>query len=184
MVNKLASLSLLALLFVTGSPLFAQAQEAAAEAPSQELGDFGLLNAHQPLDGVLFGGQPEPGQLEAMARAGFKTVLDLRREVEERGFDEPGYVEELGLEYVSIPVGSETLQVKETYERFTEILENAERPILVHCASGNRVGALYYAWLLEQGEMTRDEALTEARRQGLRSDALAETVDQVFATEP
>ena len=167
------TLTTVLLLFVLAPVCLAQEAAPAADSPA----DFGLLNARFPMEEVLFGGQPDGGQLDAMARSGYKTVIDLRREIENRGFDEPAAVERLGLEYVAIPVGSETLQDTEIFETFLEVFEAAERPVLVHCASGNRVGALYYAWLVAREGMSREEALAEAQRQGLRSQALADAVD-------
>ncbi len=155
-----------------------------AQVAEPGVSGFGLLNAKTPSEDVLFGGQPDSGQIEAMARAGFRTVLDLRREEEPRGFDEARLVADAGLEYLALPVGSDTLQDPVTFERFFELYREAERPLLVHCASGNRVGALYYAYLVAEQGLEREEALDQARQQGLRSDALVVVVDQFLDSRP
>lgn len=170
-------------IFVGLLVLFAASFSLAQEA-EPVVSDFGLLNATHPSEDVLFGGQPDAGQIEAMARAGFLTVMDLRREDEPRGFDESTVVRELGVEYVALPVGSDTLQDPATFEQFFELFAEAERPVLVHCASGNRVGALYYAYLVVEEGLDRSEALDQARQQGLRSDALVGVVDQYLDTRP
>jgi uncharacterized protein (TIGR01244 family) len=156
----------LMVMFVMMMPAAAMAQD-----------EFGILNAHEPEEGVVFGGQPTAEQLEALAAAGFKSIIDLRGEAEDRGFDEASRVGELGLEYIALPVTGETLASPETFDRFLEIYEQAEKPALVHCASGNRVGAMYYAHLVAVKGMSRDEALELAKANGLRSMALVEPVD-------
>lgn len=71
-----------------------------------------------------------------------------------------------------------------TFETFLEVFTTAEKPLLVHCASGNRVGALYYAYLVAEKEMSRDDALEAAKANGLRSEALIEPVDAWLAGRP
>jgi hypothetical protein len=61
-------------------------QEAAKE-DAKEAG-FGILNATSPAPGLLFGGQPTAEQLEALAAADYKTVIDLRAPEVIRGYDE------------------------------------------------------------------------------------------------
>ena len=50
--------------------------------------DLGIINERDPEEGVVFGGQPSADQVVELAAAGFKTVIDLRGESEDRGFDE------------------------------------------------------------------------------------------------
>lgn len=132
----------------------------------------GMANAGQPLEGVATAGQPDREQLERLAEAGYKTVIDLRTLEEPRGFDEPETVGRAGMEYVSIPVGHEDID-DGTFDRFRELMANqGRRPVLVHCSSANRVGALLVPSLvLDEGKST-EEALEIASRVGLRSDGL------------
>jgi uncharacterized protein (TIGR01244 family) len=146
----------------------------ASAANAQE--DFGLSGARHSEEGLLFGGQPTSEQLAAAGAAGYR-VLDLRAPSEDRGYDEAAEARRLGIEYRSIPVDAEALQRDETYEAFFAALEGA-RPVVAHCASGNRVGGLYYAYLVARRGLPREEALARAKANGLRSDALARTVDQ------
>jgi protein tyrosine phosphatase (PTP) superfamily phosphohydrolase (DUF442 family) len=102
----------------------------------------GMAYAGQPLEGVATAGQPDREQLELLAEAGYKTVIDLRTFEEPRGFDEPEIVGQAGMEYVSIPVGHEDID-DGTFDRFRErMADQGRRPVLVHCSSANRVGAL------------------------------------------
>ena len=144
---------------------------------SQEAEEVEIRNAHRPEQGVLFGGQPTSVQLEQAAAAGYTRILDLRMPSEDRGYDEAARAEELGIEYVNIPVSGDTLRQAETIEKFLDSFERADRPVMVHCASGNRVGALYYAFLVQRRGMERSKAKNIAKENGLRSEALAEAIE-------
>jgi len=64
----------------------------------------GVANACQILPNVITGGQPNSQQLRALKVAGGGIVLDVRDPMESRPIDEPGLVQQLGMEYVNIPV--------------------------------------------------------------------------------
>ena len=108
-----------------------------------------------------------------MAEAGIGTVLDIREGWEPRGHDEPAAVEAAGLRYVNVPFGHGRIPAA-TFERVREVMREAgERPILVHCASGNRVGAaLLPWWILDQG-LSEEEGIRAALEAGLGSRPLA-----------
>ena len=59
------------------------------------------------------------------------------------------------------------------FRKFRDILaETANYPILIHCASSNRVGAMWYIHqVLDNGE-SESSALLEAKKAGLTSEAL------------
>ena len=101
-----------------------------------------LPNGRAPLPGVLTGGQPSRRQLEALAAAGYRTVVNLRAPGEEMpvsGAD----VEALGMRYVHIPIaGRGDLTAAKADELGAVLADPSARPLAIHCASGNRVGAL------------------------------------------
>jgi uncharacterized protein (TIGR01244 family) len=115
-------------------------------------GLLSISGARIPMDGVLSGGQPSREQIEAAGASGFGTVINLRVEKEE-GFEwEAETVENLGMRYISIPVaGSRGLTVENVRRLDAALSESAKAgPVLLHCASGNRIGAmlaLRAAWL-------------------------------------
>jgi uncharacterized protein (TIGR01244 family) len=145
--------------------------------------DFGIAGARLPAEGLLFGGQLTAEQLGAVDAAGYRVVIDLRAASEDRGYDEAAEAARLGLEYVNIPVDGAALERDETYERFFAALDGT-KPLVAHCGSGNRVGGLYYAYLVAKRGLPRDQALEQARQSGLRSDALAKTVDRWLDRRP
>ena len=66
-----------------------------------------------------------------------------------------------------------------TVKYFLTVLSNAERPALIHCSSGNRAAALYYAWLVLENGMPEDQALERARAAGLSAPDLGERVHEL-----
>lgn len=157
---------------------------AGAPATIAEEKDHGLRGAKHPEAGLLFGGQPTEEQLEAMAADGLSFVLDLRAEGENRGFDEPAALQSLDVPYLNLPVDGERMEQPETFERFIEAMQKLDGPALVHCASGNRVGALYYAYLVAGKGEDREAARARAKENGLRSAALEKAVDRYLDSIP
>ena len=137
------------------------------------MAEINLPNAGSPLPGLVTAGQPDSAQFEELARAGVKTVIDLRPPEEPRGFDEPQAVRAAGLEYYNIPVSAPTLGDAQFSEFRKHIGAKRDGTVLVHCASANRVGALLIPYLLIDKGRSRAEALEIARSVGLRSDDMA-----------
>ena len=133
----------------------------------------GLDNVSQPLEYLVTAGQPEEEHLERLAEAGYKTVVDLRTPGETPRPDVWGMVVWLaGMEYVNIPVGHKDID-NETFDRFRELIrDGGRRPLLVHCSSANRVGALLIPYLILDEGMTPEKASEIADEVGLRSNRL------------
>ena len=132
-----------------------------------------LDNAGQPLEYVATAGQPEEEHLKRLAEAGYKTVVDLRTPGETPRPDEWGMVvRRAGMEYVNIPVGHKNID-DETFDRFRELIrDGGRRPVLVHCSSANRVGALLIPYLILDEGSTPEKAREIAAEVGLRSNRL------------
>jgi len=95
-----------------------------------------------PEDGILTGGQPSETDFREAAELGFKTVINLRG-VGEPGTDiEPVLMRELGLQYLHLPINGAGDITPDNAQKLADALKDAARPILLHCASGNRIGAL------------------------------------------
>jgi protein tyrosine phosphatase (PTP) superfamily phosphohydrolase (DUF442 family) len=129
----------------------------------------GVANACQILPNVVTGGQPTAEQLKALKTAGGDIVLDLRDPMEPRPVDEARLVQELGMEYVNVPVRAGSLE-DAAIERILAVLRRTgDRTVFFHCGSGSRVGgALIPYFILDQG-MEEQEAVDQAMRVGLRS---------------
>lgn len=101
-----------------------------------------LPNRHEPLTGITTAGQPSAAALENAAQAGFKTVIDLRGVAEERGFDERATVERLGMRYVNLPIEGAAAVTYENAAALDRLLAELPKPILLHCSTANRAGAM------------------------------------------
>lgn len=97
--------------------------------------------AVSPVDGITSAGQPDEIALRVFAEKGYTTVIDIRTAGEDRGIDEPKVVESLGMDYVLLPIGGDDITF-DSARQLDKLIEDAEGPVLVHCGSGNRVGAL------------------------------------------
>ncbi|MDJ0750378.1 MAG: sulfur transferase domain-containing protein [Woeseiaceae bacterium] len=119
----------------------------------------------EPVDGLSTAGQPNEAGFKVFADNGYAAVIDLRTEGEDRGLDEAAVVEDLGMEYVSLPIGGGDI----TFEKAAELkrlMDQYDEPILLHCGSSSRVGALL---ALQEYAATgdRDAALEAGRAAGL-----------------
>jgi len=133
-----------------------------------------------PLADVATAGQPDAAAWGQLARAGFKSVVDLREASEPRGHDEAREVARAGLRYFLLPVSHESLRDQQ-FDALREFLRNpANRPSLVHCQSANRVGALMLPYLALDEHIPLDQARRMADVIGLRSpDYTALALDYV-----
>lgn len=131
-------------------------------------------NACQILPGIVTGGQPSAADLRQLGEAGGGIVLDLRDPMEPRPFDEPAVARQAGLEYVNVAVGAGGL-TDVTLDRILGVLREAgDRPVFVHCTSGNRVGGALLPHLMLDHGMEEEDAVGQAMRVGLRSAELLE----------
>lgn len=146
------------------------------------LTDIPLPLGGTPSPGMLTAGQPTPADFEALAAAGLKHVINLRPATEDAGFDEAALAAKLGLSYTVVPVaGPGDLNLARA-RQFDGALASAQGPVLVHCASSNRVGALLAlraGWL--QGK-SDDEALALGRAGGLTK--MEPAVQALLQTKP
>jgi uncharacterized protein (TIGR01244 family) len=96
-----------------------------------------------PWRNLLSAGQPAQKQLKAAREAGYAAVIDLRCEGEFTDFDEPAVVKALGMDYLRIPVDGAAGVTESNARALQAAIANADgRPVLCHCGTGNRVGAL------------------------------------------
>jgi uncharacterized protein (TIGR01244 family) len=132
--------------------------------------------------GLAVAGAPSPEAVAGLKAQGFKTVIDLRGEAEGTAAEKAA-VEAQGLRYVHVPVTPASLSLADA-EAVGKVLDDpAAGPVLLHCASSNRVGAVL-AILEGRSGKPVDEAIAAGRKAGLRSDALVESVRRVLAEAP
>ena len=144
------------------------ADDAAAPAsrPYVDVDSIATVDDVAPVDGLRAAGQPDAADLRVFRDAGYRAVIDLRGPDEDRGMDEAAVAAELGLDYISLPiVGSEAIKF-ETARQLDALLKRYDQPVLVHCGSSNRVGALLALRQRLDGA-SESEALDYGRSAGL-----------------
>jgi protein tyrosine phosphatase (PTP) superfamily phosphohydrolase (DUF442 family) len=135
------------------------------------------------LDGnFTTGGQPSDEAFAKIAASGFHSVLSLR--APDEGIDlkkERVLVEKTGLRYFNIPVVSSAPQAAQADEFIRLVKEKSNHPMLINCATANRVGAFMMIYrVLEQG-WSEEKALDEAIKIGLRSEGLKKFAQNYIA---
>jgi uncharacterized protein (TIGR01244 family) len=118
-----------------------------------------------PQSGFVSSGQPNEAVLRNFADAGYGTIIDMRMPDEDRGMDERAVVESLGMTYVTMPIGSADDINFENAAALDKLMSGLDQPALVHCASGNRVGALI-ALRAKANGASNEEALAAGKAAG------------------
>lgn len=137
-----------------------------------------IPNCCTPGDALCTGGRPRPRDLEDAKSKGVRKVINLCPHAEDPGYDEPALVRQLGMEYVNIPVAGPTDLTRDNARRLADALEGGDGGILVHCASGNRVGALFALKAHFLDGKPVEQALADGRAHGLK--AMEPTVRQLL----
>jgi uncharacterized protein (TIGR01244 family) len=132
------------------------------------------------LDGrVYIAGQPNEEALAALRREGLATVVNVRTpaEMEDRSrvpFDEARAVTDLGMAYVSIPLGGDDYPYgPEAVDRLAEILASSGQPVLIHCGYGGRAVYLWLAYLVQYENLPLGRALGRGEAMMLKPHAIA-----------
>ncbi|TBR14238.1 MAG: hypothetical protein EPO46_01135 [Lysobacter sp.] len=139
-------------------------------APAVMRGDAlpALANVARPMPGVVSAGRLLPADIAVLDKAGVRQVIDLTVDSETPDFDERARVKAAGMRYENLPIAGPHDLTRENVARFDRLLRDARRPVVVHCASSNRVGAmaaLRAAWI--DGQPV-ERAIAEGRRWGLK----------------
>ena len=132
----------------------------AAPALGDEWSD--LDDGIRPNEQLVIGGQPTAAVLREAADAGFEVVVNFRpAEEADPGYDEAALVAELGLTYLEVPVPQQDGLTEENVRLLDAVLQQVgAQQALLHCSTGNRVGALF--------------ALHAARYRGMDTEAAVE----------
>ncbi len=127
--------------------------------------------------------QPKDEAWQKLSANGFKSVLNLRTDKE--GVDltkEREMVEKAGLRYISIPVTGNDPKPEQAEAFINAVKDGQNQPMLIHCASANRVGGFFMIYrVLEQG-WSEDKALEEAKQIGLTSPVLTKFAQDYIAS--
>lgn len=161
MVRRLLAVGIL----VLGVPHVVDAQD---EAP-QGIRNYTRVNAT-----VACGGATPPEALADLKRLGFTSVINFRTAQEEGAAIEASQnaASDAGLKYFHIPFRTPSDEIA---AEFLGVIEQpSNQPVYIHCASANRVGAMWFIKRVKQDGWDDARAMEEAEAIGLRSEALKE----------
>ncbi|MBP6059006.1 MAG: tyrosine-protein phosphatase [Nitrosomonas sp.] len=144
--------------------LFAVAAQASGRVP------FGhqiipVQNYSRATEQIAISGLIGDGGAQALAAHGFKTIIDLRTATEGTA-DEKALIDLNGMSYINIPMTVAGIS-EEQLAAFTKAMETAQAPILIHCGSGNRAGAMWASYQIRKG-VDPEVALAAGRKAGMR----------------
>ena len=141
-----------------------------------------VAGAVSPAPGIVSAGRLDASDIERAREAGIREIIDLTLDAETPGFDEAAAVRNAGLAYANLPLSGPGDLTLENVQAFDAMLRSAERPVLVHCGSGNRVGAmaaLRAAWV---DGRPAEEAIAVGKSWGLKG--LEDEVRRRIGGEP
>ncbi len=145
-----------------------------------------IPNARVTKTGLLIGGQPTPEQLEAIQEAGYRMVVTLRTDAEPGDEGEQAAVERMGLKYVSIPVAGAKGLTEANARALDKALGEVDvLPAVVHCATGERVGALLGLKAFVVDRVSAAAAIDLARSLGMKrlDAALRERISEICKSD-
>ena len=90
-------------------------------------------------------------------------------------------MEKTGLRYFNIPVVSTAPRVEQADEFIRLVKEKSNHPMLINCASANRVGAFMMIYRVVEQGWSEEKALDEALKIGLRGDELKKFAQNYIA---
>lgn len=118
--------------------------------------------------------QPAAQQLVTLQAMGAKGVLNFRHAAEHPDYNEQAAVTATGLSYCNLPY-------KQAEELTDELLSTARttlrdstaknEPLILHCRTGNRVGAAWACWRALDCSIPVEQAISEAKAMGMNNPA-------------
>jgi uncharacterized protein (TIGR01244 family) len=121
-------------------------------------------------------GAVTPEAMAAIKAAGFAAVINLRL-ASEPGADvdaSRAAAERAGLRYLHLPFAASAPEPAVVDRFLAALKEPGNQPVFIHCASANRVGAVWLIKRVKQDGWPVDPALEEARAIGLSNAALTQ----------
>lgn len=138
------------------------------------------LKVLNPKPGLYVAGQPAAEDWQVIAASGVRTIVNLRTADEMKARDERAEVDGAGMRYVELPIAGVAGITADNARRLSVLIGEASGPVLVHCASANRAGALLAVASVQQGTAI-EPALAFGRESGMKSAEVRvrEVIDEV-----
>ena len=143
----------------------------AAEA-QRETAPPGVTNYTRVDATVACGGATPVAALPELKKNGFVSVINFRTAQESgANIDEAkAKAAEVGLKYIHIPFQAPTPEVADAFLK--AVGDRSNQPVYIHCASANRVGAMWFIKRVKLDGWDTDRAMKEAETIGLKAPNL------------
>lgn len=175
---------LLLLLSLFTCPLAARG-ESKTDASSRTLKaeELGQITPLHRSGQIYLAGQPAEADFDLIRKAGVKTVINLRTERELK-WDEALYLKMLQLDYVHIPFRKPDSLTPAVFDQCRKLLNDKSRqPLMLHCASANRVGAIWLTHRVLDDGLCFEAALEEAKQVGLKTPGYIDQAKAYIAAQ-
>jgi len=129
----------------------------------------GTVQRLHTFGGIFLASQPSAEDFEYTKKGGIKTVINMRHHSENKEFDEQKLVTGMGIVYHNPAWNGPEELTDAKIDEVRQLLKSAPKPVLLHCSSANRVGAIWLVYrVLDRGASVAD-ATAEAKTVGLKS---------------
>lgn len=163
--SKLSLISLMSLLLLVGVGVRAN------EPMDVEAGMLGSTRSVHVFGKTILCGQPSPKDFATAKQRGIKTVITLRLPGE-IDWNEAKTVKDLGLTFHDLGFQGPDSMTDDLIAKAVSILAQPDQqPVMLHCASANRVGAIWMAHRVINDGLSVDAAAAEGKEVGLRTPA-------------
>lgn len=138
-------------------------------SPGEDL-PFNLKKARIPQENLITGGQISKNDLTKAAASGVEHIINLRTAKESPPpQDEQIWAQKAGVRYTSLPISGKRDITWQNAQKLFQLINAPKQPTIVHCRSGNRVGALFAVYGYFFQGLSRTKALAFGERAGLGS---------------
>jgi uncharacterized protein (TIGR01244 family) len=154
---------------VAAVSLLAPALQAQRETPPQGVVNYTRVDAT-----VACAGATPVQALPELKKNGFVSVINFRMPQEQGANIEEAKATaaSVGLKYIHLPHQTPTPDIAEAFLK--AVGDPANQPVYIHCASANRVGAMWFIKRVRLDGWDTDRAMKEAEAIGLRAPNLKE----------
>jgi uncharacterized protein (TIGR01244 family) len=155
---------------------------APAVQAQRETAPAGVTNYTRVDATVACAGATPVQALPEIKKNGFVSVINFRTPQEQgANIDEAKTTAaQVGLKYIHLPFQTPTADIADAFLK--AVADPANQPVYIHCASANRVGAMWFIKRVKVDRWDNDRAMKEAEAIGLRAPNLRQfALDYVSA---
>jgi protein tyrosine phosphatase (PTP) superfamily phosphohydrolase (DUF442 family) len=123
---------------------------------------------------IACGGATTPEAVPELKKMGFASIINLRLPSEPGANveGEAAAAKTAGINFYNIPFSGQSPDPKVADQFLATVTDKQNEPAYIHCAAGNRAGAMWMIKRLVVDHWDTDKAFTEATALGLTSPAL------------